>query len=70
MSYPLNTKLKYMNKNKKKLIEGVDYKIVQINNGSIIHHLSERSRKQSHEFINNLIKHLDLVKEGFHLLPT
>lgn len=59
-----------MNNNIEKLIEGVDYRTEQINNVSIIHHLTEKSRNQSHDFINSLIKHLDLVKEGFHLLPT
>ena len=56
--------------NDKKLIEGIDYSVKDLGNGAtlIIHH-TEKSLKQTNAFINNLIKSLCLVEQGFHLLP-
>lgn len=41
-----------------------------LDNGFIIIHKTDKSLKETNAFVNSLIQSLDLVKEGFHLLPV
>ena len=54
----------------KLLLKGIDYSVKEFDSGAvvIIHH-TDKSLKRSHKFINDLIKSLGLVEQGFHLLP-